>query len=167
MKGTRKVAQATGAIRKTPETKTPAAELGAGRGSVQSAGGGPRLNGKLRLDAAASAVKGAAATRLPGKLGIVTTASSGKAHASEPHTSQCEPVAGAPLSPAVPASGALAVSVLRLHTPPSLPVRTSSASMELCETNANSTARKLRKAAKRVQTAGGRRKRWAWDTTGL
>ena len=82
---------------------------------------------------------------------MVTPASSGKAHASEPHKSQCEPVAGVPLSPGVPASGVLAVSELRLHTPPSLPVRTSSASMEIGEASASSTARKLRTVAKRVQ----------------
>ena len=93
---------------------------------------------------------------------MVTTASNGKAQASEPHTSQCELVAGVPLSPGVPASGALAVSVLRLHTPPSLPVRTSSASMEIGEISASSTARKLRKAAKRAQGAGGGRRGWAW-----
>ena len=147
-------------MRKTPEAKPSMQRLKPGAVQFKSTGG-PRLNGKLTLDAATSAGKKTAATWLPGKLGMVTTSSGGKANASEPHKSQCEPVAGAPLSPDVPTSAALAVSVLRLHTPPSLPVRTSSANMEIGEISASSTARKLRKTAKRVQSAGDGRRAWA------
>ena len=84
---------------------------------------------------------------------MVNSASSGKANAREPHTSQCERVAGALLSPDVPAFGTLAVSVLRLHTPPSWPVRTASTSLEIGEISANRTARKLRTTAKRIHNA--------------
>ena len=84
---------------------------------------------------------------------MVSAVSSGKANASEPHPSQCERLAGALLSPDVPAFGTLAVSVLRLHTPPSWPVRTASTSLEIGEISANRTARKLRTTAKRIHNA--------------
>lgn len=59
--------------------------------------------------------------------------------------SQCEPAGAA--SPAI--SAAVALAVFTKQSPPSLPVRTSSASMDAGATKADNTARKLRKAAKR------------------
>ena len=59
--------------------------------------------------------------------------------------SQCEP-AGAAL-PAI--SAAVALAVFTKQSPPSLPVRTSCASMDAGATKADNTAKQLRKAATR------------------
>jgi hypothetical protein len=66
----------------------------------------------------------------------------GKTRANEPHMSQCDP-AGA-------ASPAALLAVFTRQIPPSLPVRTSSASIEAGALSADNTARKLRKAATRL-----------------
>jgi hypothetical protein len=81
-----------------------------------------------------------------GWLGIDGPAKGGKTKANELHISQCEPAGAA--SPAI--SAAVALAVLTKQSPPSLPVRTSSASMDAGATKADNTARKLKKAAMRL-----------------
>ena len=126
--------------------------LGRG-GSVQSAGG-PRLKGSQGMAVAKFAEKSAAATCWPGQLGMVKAASGGSTHPGELHKSQCAPVCGA--SPEA-APEMLAKSVLTLQIPPSWPVRTSWASIDTGAHNADSTARKLNQAAKRVNAESGER----------
>ena len=118
---------------------------------IKSAGG-PRLKGSPGTAAATSAGKSTAATCWPAKQGMAETASGGNAQPSEPHKSQCEPACGA--SPE-PVSELLLEAALRLQMPPSWPVRTSSASMDTGASNADSTARKLKKAARHAHTDKG------------
>jgi len=77
----------------------------------------------------------------------------GNASAVELHQLQCEADGASP----GPDSGLPDEAVLALHRPPSLPVRTSSASSETGASNADSTARKLNKAARRAHTESGGR----------
>ena len=116
-------------------------KLGARAVSVQSAGG-PRLGGRPLISAAKSNGKSMPATCSPGWLGKVCALKDGKTRANEPHMSQCDP--------AGTASPAALLAVFTRQTPPSLPVRTSSASIEAGATSADNTATKLRKAATRL-----------------
>ena len=75
----------------------------------------------------------------------------GNAKPIKPHSSQCEPAWAVPLSVELPESTTENVAVLTAQMPPSLPVRTSSASMDAGATNAEKTASKLRRAARRDQ----------------
>lgn len=112
--------------------------------------GGPRLKGSPVTDAARLAGDSARARCLTGAVKRVAEASiGGAASPSEAHQSQCEPVCSALSSPA---SGLPAVAVLTLQILPSLPPRTSSASIDAGATSADRTARKLKHAAKRAQT---------------
>ena len=131
--------------------------------SVQSEGG-PRLNGSPGTAALASAGKFTVATWVPGKQGMAATCSAGSARPTEPHRSQCMPAwAGLPsLESESPAE-----AVLTEQIPPSLPARTSWASMDTGATNADSTARKLSQAARRAHTESARRGDGRWDTAGL
>src|SRR3990167_8297637 len=80
-----------------------------------------------------------------------------------PHRSHCKPICGE--SPG--ASGLLADAAVALQRPPSWPVRTSSASIDTGAHNADSTARKLKPAARRIQTECGGRENWREDTPRL
>lgn len=106
--------------------------------SIQSTGG-PRLGGRPSTSPARSNEKARPATCWPGWLGRGCAVKGGKAKANEPHESQCEP---AGVTSPLPSVG-----VLTKHSPPSLPVRTSSASMAAGPMSAANTATKLRKAA--------------------
>ena len=77
-----------------------------------------------------------------------TTGNGGSAKPREPHKSQCEPACGA--VPGV--SGLLAEPAFKLQRLPSLPVRTSSASIDTGASKADTTARKLSQAARRAHT---------------
>ena len=80
-----------------------------------------------------------------GWLGIDGPEKGGKPKANEPHMWQCEPAGAA--SPAI--SAAVALAMFTKQSPPSLPVRTSSANMDAGATKADNTAKQLRKAATR------------------
>ncbi len=95
---------------------------------------------------------------------MAETGSDGGANPMEPHQSQCEPACGTSLEPA---SELLAETALALQRPPSLPVRTSSASKDTGATNADSTARKPNQAAKRAHTDSGGREDGRWNTARL
>ncbi|GEM_PF-4839176 len=135
-----------------------------GRGaSVQRTEGGPRLKGSPEMVVAKSAGKSATATRWPAKKGTAQTASDGGMSPMVPHNSQFEPECSA--SPGE--SGLWADSALALQKLPSWPVRTSSASIDTGAHNADSRARKLRHAARRVHTESGGRKNGREDTPQL
>lgn len=112
--------------------------------STQSTGG-PRLGGRPDMAAARTNGKSMPESCWSGWLGIDGPAKGGKTNANELHMSQCAP-AGAAL-PAM--SAAVALAVFARQSPPSLPVSTSSASIDAGEAKADNTARKLRKAATR------------------
>ena len=108
--------------------------------SVQSAGG-PRLGGRPSTSAARSNGKSTPATCWPGWLGKVCTAKSGNVKAKDPQASQCAPEGETSPLPSA--------AVFTRQSPPSLPVRTSSARVVTGAMRADSTATKLRKAAMR------------------
>ena len=58
-------------------------------------------------------------------------------------------------------------TALALQMPPSWPLRTSSASMDSGAASADSTARKLKKAATRAHPDKGGRAEGQWDTARL
>lgn len=92
-------------------------------------------------------------------------ANGGGASPGEPHISQCEAVCGAPLPLVSPASALPDAAKFRLQTPPSLPLRTSWASMETGASKADKTARKLSHAATRVHQDGLGREYERWLIT--
>lgn len=112
--------------------------------STQSTGG-PRLGGRPDMAAARTNGKSMPASCWPGWLEINGPPKGGKTNANEPHMSQCAPAGAA--SPAM--SAAVALAVFARQSPPSLPVRTSSASIDAGAISADNTAKKLRKAATR------------------
>ncbi len=115
--------------------------------SIQSAGG-PRLNGSPGIAAPPATGRSIAISWLPGEHGIAATGKGGNTNPVDAQRSQRNPDCGASLSP----ESALAVeAVLTLQMPPSLPVRTSCASMATGATNADKTARKASHAARRTQ----------------
>lgn len=140
--------------RPCPPSGQHAISLGRGA-SVQNAGG-PRLKGRPVTAAVTSAGKSKAATCWPGKQGMAATAGGGKAQQKAPHMSQCAPACSAP---SLPASELPDSAALTLQMPPSLPVRTSWASMDTGAHSADSTARKLKQAARRAHTQSGGRER--------
>ena len=85
----------------------------------------------------------------------------------EPHNSQCVPAFDALPLPASTPSVLDDDAVLTTHTPPSLPVRTSSASMDAGATSAENRARKLRKAANLAHRDGRLRDDGVVNTGGL
>ena len=125
-----------------------------GRGSSVQSAGGPRLKGRPGGLTATSGGKSASATCWPAKQGMAQTTKGGSNQPGAPHKSQCVPACGAAPEPA---SATLPEPALRLQMPPSLPVRTSSASSDTGASSADSTARKLSQAARRNQTDGGER----------
>ena len=108
--------------------------------SVQSAGG-PRLGGRPLIRAARSNGKLMPATCWSGWLGKVCAVKAGNAKAKDPHESQCAPESTTSPLPST--------AVFTRHSPPSLPVRTSSANVVAGAIRADNTATKLRKAAMR------------------
>src|SRR2546427_12599672 len=95
---------------------------------------------------------------------MAKTGSGGNAIPNEAHQSQCTPAFAA--LPSL-TSRLMAEVSLTLQRPPSLPLRTSSASMDTGASKADSTARKLRKAARRAHTASGGRDDGRGDTPKL
>jgi hypothetical protein len=106
------------------------------------------------MDSARWAGDDASATWVPGAQGMLATGKGGSTRPNEPHSSQCEPAFGRLPLPESAASGEPGDAVVRVQMPPSLPVRTSCASMDAGATNADRTARKLRNAAKRAHKDG-------------
>ena len=93
------------------------------------------------MRAARSNGKSMPATCWPGWLGRVCFVNGGNVNAKDPQESQCAPEgATSPLPSA---------AVFTKHSPPSLPVRTSSARVVAGAMSADNTATKLRKAAMR------------------
>ncbi len=121
------------------------------RGGLLQTAGGPRPGGRPGIGPAGSTVKVMAATRLPGKVGIKNSGNTTSVRPSEPHRSQCAPLGCAELLPAAAPSTLLLVAakLFKLQTPPSLPLCTSCASIDTGAHNADNSATKLRKAAKR------------------
>lgn len=131
--------------------------------SVQSAGG-PRLKGSPGKDAGRTASWKTAAIAVMGTGKTPAWSGDGKPGPVEPHRSQCMPAwAGLPsLESESPAE-----AVLTEQIPPSLPARTSWASMDTGATNADSTARKPSQAARRAHTEGARQDDGGWNTPEL
>ena len=130
-------------------------------GSVQSAGG-PRLKGSPGFDAATGGGKKKAASSRPAKGPAEATMSMGNTKPRVAHSSQDAPCPRASLSSALLLSGLLAglenvfanvwvEAAFRLQIPPSLPVRSSCASIDAGATSAKKMARRLKNAAKRAQ----------------
>lgn len=85
---------------------------------------------------------------------MAQTGNGGKASAGELHQSQCD---AADSAWPEPSSGLPAEATPALQMPPSLPVRTSSASRDTGASSAASTARKAQKAPRRALTDKGGR----------